>query len=273
MYRSQLDSFPLKKQTEHNIQPKKGFEKTFHIQKLTLANLKMMSSPNNATRECTLIQDAPIADTELPIEQTEPRAESRIENVYSMCSPVATNSFATINTTHIFIVIFLYVKWLMIIFLVPKFNEFMQTICFIWVWIPVLFIQCSALYDFPYVAVAVLIVYSILSLQLYLVITFSYNVEHDNYFFIFHMCYQCALYCIVRQRSVLPVWLFVCTALLCVVVRTVTFNDANVNSFTGTVLCQTVVTILYNSFMFILAVVVLVDTPRTIRSKEDGKEW
>ena len=277
MYR-QLDSFPLEKQPGYKIQSKKCFEKTFHIQQLTLANLKIMSSTNNATRECIPIQDPLATDPEHSTEQTEPRTvESWMEAVSSMCTPVATNSPATnspvtTNMSYILITMFLYVKWLLIILLVPQFNEFMNTVCFIWVWIPVLFLQCSVLYNFPYVAVAVLVVYSILTLQLYLVIVFSYTVERDNYFFIFHMCYQCALYGVVRQRAVFPMWLFVSTTFFCVAVRTVTFNDTNVDSFTGTAICQTVVTVLYNSFMFILAMAVLVDTPSIIRSKEDGKE-
>lgn len=277
MYRGQLDYFPLETFSQQKILSKKGFEKTFHIQQPTLANLKVLSSSNKTPRECALVPDPLVGvlapDQEHHVEQSEQRtAESRIETVSNMCSLVAENSSATINANLILIVSFLYVKWLMITFLVPQFNEFMETICFIWVWIPVLFIQCSVLYNFPYVAVVVFVVYSILTLQLYLVITFSYSIEYDNYFFIFHMCYQCALYWLVRQRTVFPIWLFLSTTFFCVVVRTVTFNSANIDSFTGSTLCQTAVTVLYNSFMFIMAIAVLVDTSSIVRSKEDGKE-
>jgi hypothetical protein len=153
----------------------------------------------------------------------------------------------------------LYVFWIFLNLVSETDAETMVTASFAWVWTPVLFIQlCHLVEARGYVYVAV-VSFGLLTLQQYWALVLSSTREYNFMVDMFLLLQQTVTHVALQGGLGFPVWSFVATSLFCAVLRVVTFDNVDV---------FVMVSILNNTYLFVLAILSVIMYPTVCTAKE-----
>ena len=171
----------------------------------------------------------------------------------------------------VFVCALLYATWVLVLLVGGLGIPFVSSAVFAWVWSPVLLVQMMYLNQTSSVVLVNYLVFLLITVQLYSMITLEYSVEFDMIVSFALLLHQLLLHIVLGHGFSFPVWVLALTTVACVVLRCVV--DTNEDGWGN------IVVFLYNTFLFTLVLLSVVMYPNAVttttassRYKSDSKQ-
>jgi hypothetical protein len=203
---------------------------------------------------------------EIPMDTTATTGVSIVDSsIYNM--DYFTNNTQQTNTQNylVLIITVLYLFWIFVISLAEIDIDMLVTVSFAWIWAPVVFLQMCYLVQSRIYIILGFSVYLILTIQLYTYLTFRNSYEWNFVIDIYLLFHQTTLHVLLRGSFKFPVWSFLITSTLGIVLRVMTFGQMDV---------QLIVSVTHNTYLFVLVIlsIIMYSNGLNIKSKPDCKQ-